>query len=134
MKRALLVAVAAAAVLSVAAAAAEPPIRHFAQNATPGFYRGSSIEYLDFGPLKLAPGNKLAPLWTFTNGAAGQVNIVDTVPGRPDYTPLWSVSAVTWKDESDARVLRSAAAVRRALAAGQVTIERTTTVVNCPVL
>jgi hypothetical protein len=31
-------------------------------------------------------------------------------------------------------VLRSAAAVRQALAAGQVTVEKTAIVVNCPVL
>ena len=85
--------------------------------------RGRQIVYLDFGPIELEAGNKIAPLWTFTNGAKGQVNIVDTAPGRRDYSPLWSVNAVTWKDGGAARVLRSAAAVRRAQAAGKVAIK-----------
>ena len=137
MKRTLLVAlVSGIAIGAVAshAVAAEPPIRHFAQNATPGFYRGSTVEYLDFGPIKLAAGNKVAPIWAFTNGAAGQVNVIDTVPGRPNYTPLWAVNMVTWKNPGSARVLRSAAAVRRAMAAGEVAISRPGIVVNCPVL
>ena len=71
-------------------------------------------------------GNKVAPIWAFTNGAAGQHNIIDTVPGRSDYTPLWAVRLVTWKDGQSARVLRSAVAVRRAAAAGQVSIK------SCP--
>ena len=133
MKRLLLVAAAAAAV-AVGAQAAQPPIRHFAQNATPGFYRGQTVEYLDFGPIKLAQGNKLAPIWVFTNGAAGQVNVIDTVPGRSNYTPLWSVTMLTWKDASSARLIRSAAAARAAIAAGEVTVKRPGIVVNCPVL
>ena len=132
--RALLIAFAAAAAFAVAAAAAEPPVRHFEQPGTLGFFRGQQIEYLDLGPVKLAAGNDVAPIWAFSNGAAGQLNIIDTVPGRRDYTPLWSVSMVTWKDGGTARVLRSAAAVRRAAAAGEVTIARPGVVVNCPVL
>ena len=132
--RAMLVALALAGVLAVAASAAEPPVRHFDQQGTLGFFRGQQIEYLDLGPVKVAAGNKLAPIWAFTNGAAAQLNIIDTVPGRPSYTPLWAVNMVTWKDAGSARVLRSAAAVRRAMAAGDVTIARPGIVVNCPVL
>src|SRR5262245_37076993 len=39
---------------------------------TSGFYRGRAIGYYDFGPIALKPGNKLAPIWTVTNGAQGQ--------------------------------------------------------------
>jgi hypothetical protein len=134
MQRAFFIALVTAAALAVGASAAEPPIRHFAQSATPGFYRGQTVEYLDFGPIELRPGNKVAPIWVFTNGAAGQVNVIDTVPGQQSYTPLWAVNMVTWKDESAARILRSAAAVRQALAAGRVTISRPGIVVNCPVI
>ena len=49
---------------------------------TSGFYRGQTIGYFDFGPIKLKSGNKIAPLWTVTNPAAGQHNIVDTVHVR----------------------------------------------------
>jgi hypothetical protein len=99
-----------------------------------GFYRGRTVKYFDFGPIKLKRGNKVAPIWTFTNGADGQRNIIDTVPGRADYSPLWRVNRVTWASGAAPRVLRSAAEVRQAVAAGEVTVERTRTVVNCPVL
>jgi hypothetical protein len=109
-------------------------VKTFSQDVTLGFYRGQVVSYLDFGPVKLKPGNKTAPIWVFTNGDEGQRNIIDTVPGRKNYTPLWSVSTVTWKDDADARVLRSAAAVRAAAKAGQLTIAAVPIIVNCPVL
>jgi hypothetical protein len=101
---------------------------------TLGFYRGQVVSYLDFGPVKVKPGNKIAPIWAFTNGDEGQRNIIDTVPGRKDYTPLWGVRLVTWKDAAEVRVLRSAAAVRTAQKAGDVTVQTMPIVVNCPVL
>ena len=104
------------------------------QPAVAGFFRGRAIRYFDFGPIKLKPGNKLAPIWVVTNGAPGPSNIVDTVPGRADYSPLWRVQKVTWTQGVTPRVLRSAAEVRSASASGEVTIERTSMVVNCPVL
>jgi hypothetical protein len=131
----LLSVVAAVTVASTLPAIAQDgKVQRFAQDETLGFYRGTTVAYLDFGPVKLSAGNKVAPIWAFTNGAGGQHNIIDTVPGRRDYTPLWAVRLVTWKDGQTARVLRSAAAVRRALAAGQVSIKAMPVVVNCPVL
>ena len=70
------------------AAAADGPVRTFSQDVTLGFYRGQVVSYLDFGPVSLRAGNKVAPIWAFTNGDEGQRNIIDTVPGRSDYTPL----------------------------------------------
>jgi hypothetical protein len=101
---------------------------------TPGFFEGKKIGYFDLGPIKLKPGNKLAPIWTITNGVDGQSNIVDTVPGRPDYSPLWQVNKVTWKAGVTPRLLTSADAVKQAQQAGDVSIVKTATVVNCPVL
>ncbi len=133
MKKALLVLVLAGAV-GVAAPALADTIRHFPQRSTEGFYRGHTIEYLDFGPIKLKPGNKTADLWTVTNGVEDQYNIVDVVPGQAGYTPLWDVNMVTWKAGVTPRLLTSAAAVRKALSAGQVTMKEAGIVVNCPVL
>jgi hypothetical protein len=118
----------------VAGPAGADRIRHFQQNATEGFYRGQTIEYLDFGPVKLKPGNKVADIWSVTNGLEGQYNIVDVVPGQKGYTPLWDVNLVTWKDGATKRKLTSAAAVRKALSAGEVTIKEAGIVVNCPVI
>lgn len=124
-------AVGAALLGATSAAAAE---RMAKKTPTAGFYRGKVIHYFDFGPIKLKAGNRLAPIWAVTNGPSGQHNIVDTVPGRADYSPLWQVSMVTWKSSATPRLLRSAADVRAAQKAGEVTIARTATVVNCPVL
>ena len=94
----------AVAVISVAAFVGTATASQNAQHAkvakkpiTSGFYRGRTISYYDFGPIKLMPGNKLAPIWTVTNPAPGQHNIVDTVPGQSDYTPLWQLNKVTFK-------------------------------------
>jgi hypothetical protein len=137
MKRLLLAALLAALVLPAAAPAGDAmePIRHFPkQKKTSGFYKGNTVKYLDFGPIKLRPGNKLAPIWVFTNGADGQSNVIDVAPGDRGYSPLWRVVMVTWADDATPRVLRSAAQVKAAAAAGDVTLKRTNTVVNCPVV
>jgi len=124
----------AALVSAVPAAAADGPVRTHSQDVTLGFFRGEVISYLDFGPVKLASGNKVAPIWAFTNGHANQRNVIDTVPGMNTYTPLWAVRMVTWRSGATARVLKSAAAIRAAQRAGQVTIANAPVVVNCPVL
>ena len=123
-----------ATLVALPAAAADGPVKTFSQDVTLGFYRGQVVSYLDFGPVKIARGNKVAPIWAFTNGHEGQRNIIDTVPGRKDYTPLWAVNIVTWTAGETPRVLRSAAAVRAAQKAGDVTIRAMPIVVNCPVL
>ncbi|MDH4102747.1 MAG: hypothetical protein OEW52_11620 [Thermoleophilia bacterium] len=137
MKKATaIVAIVACAAIAWAlpALAADGPVKTFSQDVTLGFHRGKLVSYLDLGPVKLKAGNKTAPIWVFTNGDDGQRNIIDTVPGRKDYTPLWAVRTVTWKENASAHVLRSAAAVRAAQKAGQVTIAVVPIVVNCPVL
>ena len=134
MKKALLVLAVAGALGLVAAPAMADSIRHFPQQATERFYRGQVIEYLDFGPVKLKPGNKVAPLWSVTNGVDDQYNIIDVVPGQTGYSPLWAVNLVTWKDGVTPRKLTSAAAVRKALSAGQVTMKAAGIVVNCPLI
>jgi hypothetical protein len=113
--RALLILIAAlvAADLAVGSTApardAGPAAKPKKQPAVAGFFRGREIRYFDFGPIKLKPGNKLAPIWVFTNGATGQRNIVDTVPGRANYSPLWQVQKVTWAEGATPRLLESAA-------------------------
>jgi hypothetical protein len=114
--------------------AADGPVKQFPQTVTLGFYRGQVISYLDFGPVKLARGNKVAPIWVVTNGVEPQRNVIDTVPGRGDYTPLWAVRMVTWRDGVTPRVLRSRVAVEAAMRAGDVTVKAAPVVVNCPVL
>ncbi len=132
---ALLAVLASVALLSVlSAAAADGPVKTYSQDVTLGFFRGQVISYLDLGPVKLARGNKVAPIWAFTNGHPNQRNVIDTVPGRRDYTPLWAVRMVTWRTGATPRVLTSAVAIQRAQRGGQVEIANAPIVVNCPVL
>jgi hypothetical protein len=126
-----LIMLALAALVVVAPASASGSLK---QPVVPGFFQGESVGYFDYGPIKLKPGNKLAPIWTVTNPAAGQHNIIDTVPGRADYSPLWQVNMVTFKDGVTPSLLKSKADVDAAVNAGDVTVTRTSTVVNCPVL
>jgi hypothetical protein len=131
---ALLAVVAAVSFAAVPGMAADGPVKQFPQSVTLGFYRGQVVSYLDLGPVKLAQGNRVAPIWVVTNGVEAQRNVIDTVPGRRDYTPLWAVRAVTWKDGVTPRVLRSRRAVDAAVRAGQATVKAMPIVVNCPVL
>jgi hypothetical protein len=129
MKRSILLlfALFAFAAPAMAATPAKQPV-------VSGFFQGRTISYYDFGPIKLKPGNKTAPLWSVTNGAAGQHNIVNTVPGQPDYSPLWQINMVTFKAGTTPHLLKSKADVDAAVKAGEVTVTSTKTVVNCPVL
>ena len=140
MIRTFLSVVAGTAVLAAAGASTIPSAAALDRGAagkqpvTLGYYDGATVRYYDFGAIKLKPGNKLAPIWTFTNGTAGQRNVIDTVPGQNDYSPLWQVNKVTWAAGKTPRTLTSADSVKKAAAAGEVTIVATATVVNCPVL
>jgi hypothetical protein len=131
---AVALAAAGATTLPSKAAAASDRVAAAKQPVTSGYYDGGTVRYYDFGPIKLKPGNKLAPIWTFTNGSASQRNVIDTVPGQKDYSPLWQVYKVTWAAGKSPRTLTSADAVRKAATAGEVTVAATATVVNCPVL
>jgi hypothetical protein len=99
-----------------------------------GFHANRTVKYFDFGRIKLRPGNKLAPIWAFANGADGQRSIFDSVPGDKKYSALRNVNTVTWTADAAPRVLRSAAAVRAARARGEVAIRSSSRVINAPLL
>jgi hypothetical protein len=104
----------------------------FGQTRHAGFAKGKTIHYYELGLVKVAPGNEILPIWTFTNGVDGQSNIADVVPGTTAYPPLWAVVKVTWKAGAERSLLRSFEQLQQARRAGDVTLERTTMVVNCP--
>lgn len=110
------------------------PVLGYGQKAHPGFSRGEVIHYYELGTVNIGPGNEVLPIWTFTNGLPGQRNIADVVPGATDYPPLWQVVEVTWKGGASRRVLRSFAELKEAIDAGDVTLGKTSTVVNCPLV
>jgi hypothetical protein len=90
--------------------------------------------------LAATPPALLANVWVFKNGVRGegpfkyQSDVFDHPPGSPGYRPLRDVHLVTWKDPRAARLLKSAAEVRAAEKAGEITIERPGVVVNMPLV
>jgi hypothetical protein len=108
------------------------PLLGFGQTRHAGFAKGRTIHYYELGLVKVAPGNEVLPIWTFTNGVRGQSNIADVVPGTTAYPPLWRVIEVTWKPGAERSLIRSFEALEQARKAGDVTLKRTTMIVNCP--
>lgn len=86
------------------------------------------------------PQSSTAKLYLFMNGVEGpnpfgfQPNVIDSVPGDPEYSPLWLVHAVTWENESDARELRSEEEILEAEQNGELTVEPTELIKNSPVV
>jgi hypothetical protein len=108
------------------------PLLGYGQTRHPGFAKGKTIHYYELGLVKVAPGNEVLPIWTFTNGVRGQRNIADVVPGTTAYPPLWGVVEVTWRPGASRRLLRSFEQLQQARRAGDLTLKRTSMVVNCP--
>jgi hypothetical protein len=104
----------------------------FGQTRHAGFAKGKTIHYYELGLIKVAPGNEILPIWTFTNGVRGQRNIADVVPGTTAYPPLWAVVEVTWKAGAKRSLVRSFEKLKQARKAGDLTLEKTSMVVNCP--
>jgi hypothetical protein len=104
----------------------------FGQTRHAGFAKGKTIHYYELGVVKVAPGNEILPIWTFTNGVDGQRNIADVVPGTTAYPPLWAVVEVTWKVDAERQLVRSFEQLQQARTAGEVTLKKTSLVVNCP--
>lgn len=86
------------------------------------------------------PRNLLADVYVFTNGVRGegpfgfQVDVFDSVPGQPHYTPLRAITLVTWNEGVTPKLLRSVTEIRDAARRGDVVLKRTDIVVNMPIL
>lgn len=78
-------------------------------------------------------------VYKFADGA--QISVFASAPApvgsaRPDpnYSPLWRLALVHWKPGRPSRELRSEEAVLAAVEAGDVGLELTGIVVNCPIV
>lgn len=94
----------------------------------------------------LAPTLKSAAavdLFQFMNGIKGsgpmgfQAGIAASAPGDSNYSPLWRISMVGWKDPANAMVLETASDVNAAKAAGAIEVQLARPmdsdhIVNCP--
>ena len=103
-----------------------------------GNFTGFTVNYA----ANLTRSEDIGNLWIFKNGVKGpgfmgfQASVVDSIPGDPNYTPLWKVSIVEWKTTSGTTptILGSDDAIAQAASKGQITITPTKVVVNCPIL
>jgi hypothetical protein len=92
---------------------------------------GQHIKYYNFDVQPVAP----APIYVLqregeSSPVAGQLNIVDVIPGMEHYNDFWRVMIVTVPASYVANTITSVAQV----VAGNYPIEATTSVVNCPIV
>lgn len=84
------------------------------------------------------PEEALADVYVFTNGVEGdgplgfQPDIFDSAPGDEGYSPLRRLYLATWKDEGQARELKTLSELQKAERNGEMTIERQDVVINEP--
>lgn len=93
----------------------------------------AETEGLVFVPLLAAArsaAGSTGRLYRFESGAAGQLPVLSTGPGRDDFSPLYEVAEVRFRDE--AILLESAADIEAALADGRIEVEETPVIVNYP--
>ncbi|MEX0659904.1 MAG: hypothetical protein WD080_12290 [Egibacteraceae bacterium] len=90
--------------------------------------------------LAAVPDEARDDVFVFTNGIEGmgpfgfQADVFPSTPEDAGYSPLRTVVLVTWRDEDQARELRSADEVTAAADAGEIDLEETDAVVNMPLL
>jgi hypothetical protein len=90
--------------------------------------------------LEQVPDEALAKVYVFTNGIRGdgplgfQPDVFDSAPGDEDYSPLRRLYLVTWKNESEAREIKTLRGVIEAQESGEAKIEPQDTVINEPFL
>ncbi len=66
--------------------------------------------------------------------ATGQLMILGSEPGEPDYSPIWRATVVRWRKGTTPVVIKSDTQVDRLIEAGKVTERETTVRLNCPVV
>src|ERR1051325_6567063 len=87
-------------------------------------------------PPAAIPHGGIDPIYTFTNGAEGQLSVAGVAPGDgPYHGGRWAVYLVTFNDGVTPYLITSDEAVFAAEAAGDVTVTRAPDMDNrCPVL
>ena len=91
---------------------------------------GQKVEYYNFDRMSTTP----APIYAFFKAdqspVVGQLNIVNVIPGESGYNDFWQVYKVTVPNGYVANTISS---VQELLNSGY-TIEKTNSIVNCPVV
>jgi len=95
--------------------------------------------------LKNIPEDQMARVYVFTNGVPGsepygggpfmfQIDVFDSIPGQTEYSQFRIPYLVTWNDDTIPRILTSESEILKAESDGKVTIEKSTLVVNVPMI
>lgn len=63
-----------------------------------------------------------------------QIDLLDSVPGDEEYTPLRNPHVVTWNEDADPEIIKSVEQLMEAKQAGRLSIKQTNIVVNAPVV
>jgi hypothetical protein len=94
---------------------------------------------VNYAPLLAqAPSDAVAQFYVFKNGVKGtgtlgfQPTIGNAQPGDANYSPLWKVNIVEWKNGVTSAQLKSEKEVMDAKAKGELTVTPTNIVANCP--
>jgi hypothetical protein len=80
----------------------------------------------------LGTSGPAADAYLISGGVAGQATVLSTEPGRDDFTPAWRISRATWSGTPER--LDSVAAVKAAEKSGRLQIEKTSIILNGPVV
>lgn len=103
--------------------------------------RVAAMTNITYSPVlrKAIAGGAVDDIYMVTNFKQGNV-----IPEAPDpegprsrahkYTPLWQLSLVTWKANVRPHILKSEDAILSEQARGNVKIEKTDIVINCPII
>jgi hypothetical protein len=86
-----------------------------------------------------APNGAVDDIYQLTNFTQGNVIPSAPIPAGPNntdphYSPLWQVTLVTWNSGITPYLLKSEEAILAARDAGKLTLQKTSIVVNCPVI
>lgn len=92
-------------------------------------------EHINFSPVLANLNSKAFPEIYIFQGrmAKGQLMVLGSEPGEPDYSPLWGETYVHWKAGVTPHVVKSDTAVEHLEATGKLVAHDTTTLLNCPV-
>ena len=86
-------------------------------------------EHINFSPVLAKLNSKAFPEIYIFQGrmAKGQLMVLGSEPGEPDYSPLWGETYVHWKTGVTTRLVKSDTAVEHLVAKGMLVVHDTTT-------
>ncbi len=104
-----------------------------------------NFQTLHVPELKNIPEDQMTRVYVFTNGVHGsepygggpfmfQIDVFDSIPGQAEYSQFRIPYLVTWNDDTSPRILTSESQILKAESDGTVTIEKSTLVVNVPII